>query len=184
MVISGLHVSLVAGFVLLLGRGAARLMTPGRWRLAVWPWWLAAFGASGYALLAGLEPPALRALTMTLVGLWVASGRHAPGPWQGWWLALALVLLLDPLSAWRPGLWLSFGAVAMLILMWQGRPRPRGPRLAMGAGAYPAAVGSGDGRCRAAGLRSAGPGGHRWSIWSPCRWWAACWCRWDCWAGC
>ncbi|MEQ5801812.1 DNA internalization-related competence protein ComEC/Rec2 [Halomonas sp. H10-9-1] len=126
MVISGLHVSLVAGFVLLLGRGVARLVTPGRWRLAVWPWWLAALGASGYALLAGLEPPALRALTMTLVGLWVASGRHAPGPWQGWWLALALVLLIDPLSAWRPGLWLSFGAVAMLILIWQGRPRPRG----------------------------------------------------------
>lgn len=128
MVISGLHVSLVAGFVLLLGRGVARLVAPGRWRLAVWPWWLAGLGASGYALLAGLEPPALRALTMTLVGLWVASGRHAPGAWQGWWLALAVVLLIDPLSAWRPGLWLSFGAVAMLILIWQGRPRPRGVR--------------------------------------------------------
>jgi len=128
VVISGLHVSLVAGFGLLLGRAVARLVTPGRWRLAVWPWWLAALGASGYALLAGLEPPALRALTMALVGLWVASGRHAPGPWQGWWLALALVLLLDPLGAWRPGLWLSFGAVAMLILIWQGRPRPRGVR--------------------------------------------------------
>lgn len=128
VVISGLHVSLVAGIVLLLGRGLARLLMPNRWRLAVWPWWLAALGASAYALLAGLEPPALRALTMTLVGLWVASGRHAPGPWQGWWLALALVLLLDPLSAWRPGLWLSFSAVAMLILIWQGRPRPRGVR--------------------------------------------------------
>ncbi|WP_299236272.1 DNA internalization-related competence protein ComEC/Rec2 [uncultured Halomonas sp.] len=128
MVISGLHVSLVAGVVLLLGRGVARLLTPGRWRLAVWPWWLAALGASGYALLAGLEPPALRALVMALVGLWVASGRHAPGPWQGWWLALAVVLLLDPLGAWRPGLWLSFAAVAMLILLWQGRPRPRGVR--------------------------------------------------------
>ncbi|WP_051530173.1 DNA internalization-related competence protein ComEC/Rec2 [Halomonas halodenitrificans] len=128
MVISGLHVSLVAAVVLLLGRGLARLAMPTRWRLAVWPWWLAALGAGGYALLAGLEPPALRALTMTLVGLWVSSGRHAPGPWQGWWLALALVLLLDPLSAWRPGLWLSFSAVAMLILIWQGRPRPRGVR--------------------------------------------------------
>lgn len=126
VVISGLHVSLVAGVVLLLGRSLARLLTPRSWRLAVWPWWLAALGAGGYALLAGLEPPALRALIMALVGLWVASGRHAPGPWQGWWLALAAVLLLDPLSAWRPGLWLSFAAVAMLILLWQGRPRPRG----------------------------------------------------------
>lgn len=128
VVISGLHVGLVAAFTLLLGRSAARLVTPGRWRLTVWPWWLAGTAAVAYATLAGLEPPALRAMIMTLVGLWVASGRHAPGPWQGWWLALALVLLVDPRSAWRPGLWLSFLAVALLILIWQGRPRPRGMR--------------------------------------------------------
>ncbi|MGM0983920.1 MAG: DNA internalization-related competence protein ComEC/Rec2 [Pseudomonadota bacterium] len=126
MVISGLHVGLVAAFSLWLARGLARLITPGAWRLAVWPWWLAGVSAVGYAGLAGLEPPALRAMIMTLVGLWVASGRHSPGPWQAWWLALALVLLADPLSAWRPGLWLSFAAVALLILIWQGRARPQG----------------------------------------------------------
>lgn len=128
MVISGLHVGLAAAFALLLARGVARLVTPGCWRLAVWPWWMAAAAASGYALMSGLEPPALRAMIMSLIGLWVASGRHAPGPWQGWWLALALVLLVDPLGAWQPGLWLSFVAVALLILIWQGRPRPRGVR--------------------------------------------------------
>jgi len=126
MVISGLHVGLMATFALVIARGALRLITPGRWRLAVWPWWFAGASALGYAWLAGLEPPALRALVMTLVGLWVASGRHSPGPWQAWWLALALVLLIDPLSAWRPGLWLSFGAVSLLILIWQGRAKPRG----------------------------------------------------------
>ncbi|TFH85161.1 DNA internalization-related competence protein ComEC/Rec2 [Billgrantia azerbaijanica] len=128
MVISGLHVGLVATFALLVARGVARLVTPGRWRLAVWPWWLAGGAAVVYATLAGLEPPALRAMLMTLVGLWVASGRHAPGPWQGWWLALGLVVLVDPLAVWRPGLWLSFLAVALLILIWQGRARPRGLR--------------------------------------------------------
>ncbi len=126
MVISGLHVGLVATFVLLMGRGVARLVTPRRWRLVIWPWWLAGAAALGYASLAGLEPPALRAMLMTLVGLWVASGRHAPGPWQGWWLALGLVVIVDPLAVWRPGLWLSFLAVALLILVWQGRSRPRG----------------------------------------------------------
>ncbi|SDI76675.1 DNA internalization-related competence protein ComEC/Rec2 [Billgrantia gudaonensis] len=126
MVISGLHVGLVATFALLVGRGVARLVMPGRWRLAVWPWWLAGMAAVGYAGVAGMEPPALRAMLMTLVGLWVASGRHAPGPWQGWWLALGLVVLLDPLAVWRPGLWLSFLAVALLILIWQGRSRPAG----------------------------------------------------------
>lgn len=126
MVISGLHVGLMATFALVMARAAARLVTPGRWRLAVWPWWFAGASALGYAWLAGLEPPALRALVMTLVGLWAASGRHSPAPWQAWWLALALVLLIDPLSVWRPGLWLSFGAVALLILIWQGRAKPQG----------------------------------------------------------
>lgn len=128
MVISGLHVGLAAAFFLALSRGIARLLTPQRWRMAAWPWWSAALAAMGYAWLAGLEPPAMRAMIMTLVGLWVASGRHAPGPWQGWWLALALVVLADPLALWRPGLWLSFVAVGLLILAWQGRKRPRGWR--------------------------------------------------------
>lgn len=126
VIISGLHVGLVSAFVLLASRGLARLVTPGSWRLAIWPWGGAALATVGYAALAGFEPPAQRAMIMTLVGLWVASGRHAPGAWQAWWLALALVVLLDPLSLWRPGLWLSFGAVALLILVWRGRARPRG----------------------------------------------------------
>ncbi|MDW5376919.1 DNA internalization-related competence protein ComEC/Rec2 [Halomonas sp. HP20-15] len=128
MVISGLHVGLVATLVLGLARGLARLVTPCRWRLTTWPWWCAAAAAIGYAGLAGLEPPALRAMIMTLVGLWVASGRHAPGPWQGWWLALVVIVLLDPLALWRPGLWLSFVAVGLLIVIWQGRRRPSGGR--------------------------------------------------------
>ncbi|SHF52357.1 competence protein ComEC [Modicisalibacter ilicicola DSM 19980] len=128
MVISGLHVGLAATFMLLLSRGIARLVTPRSWRMTAWPWWSAAMATVGYAWLAGLEPPALRAMIMTLVGLWVSSGRHAPGPWQGWWLALAIILLVDPLAAWRPGLWLSFIAVGLLILAWQGRARPRGWR--------------------------------------------------------
>lgn len=126
VVVSGLHVGLVATCVLWLMRGLARCVTPGRWRMAVWPWVMAGVAASGYAWLAGLEPPAFRALIMTLVGLWVACGRHAPGPWQAWWLAFSLVVLADPLSLWRPGLWLSFLAVAWLILIWQGRSRPQG----------------------------------------------------------
>ncbi|GAB6873304.1 DNA internalization-related competence protein ComEC/Rec2 [Halomonas shantousis] len=128
MVISGLHIGLLAALTLWLGRGLARLVMPGSWRLAVWPWWLAGAAAIAYACLAGLEPPAMRAMLMTLIGLWVASGRHAPGAWQAWWLAMAVVVILDPLAPWRPGLWLSFLAVAVLILVWAGRERPKGLR--------------------------------------------------------
>ncbi|MBT2787532.1 MULTISPECIES: DNA internalization-related competence protein ComEC/Rec2 [unclassified Halomonas] len=126
VVISGLHVGLVASFVLLLAKLAARFTTPTNWRMRTWPWWLAALACVSYATLAGMAPPAMRAMVMTLIGLWVLSGRHAPGPWQAWWLALALVLIADPLALWRPGMWLSFVAVAWLILIWQGRQRPKG----------------------------------------------------------
>ena len=128
MVISGLHVGLVTSVALWLLRFLARVVTPGRWRLAAWPWWLAGAAALGYAGLAGFEPPALRATVMALLGLWVASGRHAPGPWQAWWLALLVVVTGDPLTVWQPGLWLSFLAVGVLIAAWQGRPVPRGAR--------------------------------------------------------
>ncbi|SDN22354.1 DNA internalization-related competence protein ComEC/Rec2 [Vreelandella arcis] len=128
VVISGLHVGLVVSFALLLARQAARWLTPGNWRLRAWPWWFSGAAAVGYALLAGMAPPAMRAMIMGLVGLWVLSGRHAPGPWQGWWLALAAVLMIDPVALWRPGLWLSFIAVAWLIVIWQGRARPQGLR--------------------------------------------------------
>lgn len=126
VVISGLHVGLVASFVLLLAKLGARLTTPTHWRMRTWPWWSAAVACVGYAALAGMAPPAMRAMVMTLIGLWVLSGRHAPGPWQAWWLALALVLIVDPLALWRPGMWLSFVAVAWLIIIWQGRKRPAG----------------------------------------------------------
>lgn len=126
VVISGLHVGLVASFTLLLARWAARLLSPTNWRLRAWPWWLAGAAAVGYATLAGLAPPATRAMVMTLLGLWVLSGRHSPGAWQAWWLALALILVVNPLSFWRPGLWLSFIAVGWLIIIWQGRQRPSG----------------------------------------------------------
>lgn len=126
VVISGLHVGLVASFVLMLAKLAARVMTPTNWRMRTWPWWCAATACVGYAALAGMAPPAMRAMVMTLIGLWVLSGRHAPSPWQGWWLALALVLIVDPLALWRPGMWLSFVAVAWLIIIWQGRQRPQG----------------------------------------------------------
>ncbi|MDR5898046.1 DNA internalization-related competence protein ComEC/Rec2 [Halomonas vilamensis] len=128
VVISGLHVGLIASFSLLLARTLAWLWTPHHWKMRAWPWWVAAAATVAYASFAGFGPPAMRAMIMALIGLWVLSGRHAPGAWQAWWLALSLVVLFDPLSVWRPGFWLSFVAVAWLIVIWQGRTRPKGIR--------------------------------------------------------
>ena len=128
MVISGLHIGLVAALCLWLLRRVARVLQPLSWRMTAWPWLGAGLAAFAYAGLAGFEPPAVRAAIMAAIGLWAASGRHAPGWWQAWWLALGLVVVTDPLAPWRPGLWLSFAAVAVLILAWSGRPRPSGGR--------------------------------------------------------
>lgn len=118
-VISGLHVGLVSGWVLLLGRLLARLFQPYCWRMVIWPWALAGLAALAYAGLSGFAPPAMRAAIMTLIALWTASGRHAPGVWQAWWLAFLIVVISAPLSLVSSGFWLSFGAVAVLIVAWR-----------------------------------------------------------------
>lgn len=122
MVISGQHIALLAGLLYGLVAGLARL---GCWPRA-WPWlpWacaLAFAGALGYGLLAGFAVPLQRACVMVgLVLLWRWRFRQL-GVWLPLWLALLAVLLLEPLASLQAGFWLSFGAVALLILLFSGR---------------------------------------------------------------
>ena len=116
--ISGLHVGLVAGAAFLLGRRAAAL-----WPALCLRWpapragAVAALAAAAlYAALAGFSVPTRRALVM--VGAAVAGpllGRRSPSS-RVLALALLAVLALDPLAVLDPGLWLSFGAVAAILL--------------------------------------------------------------------
>ena len=122
MVISGQHIGLLAGLLYGLVAGLARL---GCWPRA-WPWlpWacvLAFAGALGYSLLAGFAVPLQRACVMVgLVLLWRWRFRHL-GVWLPLLLALVAVLLLEPLASLQAGFWLSFGAVALLLLLFSGR---------------------------------------------------------------
>lgn len=122
MVISGQHIALLAGFLYGLVAALARL---GLWP-ARWPWLpaacaLALSGALGYGLLAGFEVPVRRACVMVaLVLLWRLRFRHL-GAWWPLLAALLAVLLLEPLASLQPGFWLSFAAVAILILAFGGR---------------------------------------------------------------
>lgn len=122
LVISGQHIGLFAG--LLYGL-VALLARYGLWpRQLPWlPWacGLAFVGATGYGLLAGFEVPVQRACVMLgLVLLWRLRFRHL-GVWMPYLLALNAVLMVDPLASLRPGLWLSFGAVAVLIFTFSAR---------------------------------------------------------------
>ncbi|KAA0975103.1 DNA internalization-related competence protein ComEC/Rec2 [Pseudomonas sp. ANT_H12B] len=125
LVISGQHIGLLAGVVYLLIAGLARYgLWPNRLPWLPWACGLAFAAALGYGLLAGFEVPVRRACVMIgLVLLWRLRFRHL-GAWWPLLLALDGVLLLDPLASLQPGFWLSFAAVAVLILTFGGRLGP------------------------------------------------------------
>lgn len=118
MAISGLHVTMLAW----LGSALVAWL----WRRSCWlmlrcPAVQAGrlgglLTACGYALLAGWGVPAQR--TVLMLGMvWLMRRNARCWPW--WlvlWLAAAGVVLLDPWALLQPGFWLSFGAVALLLL--------------------------------------------------------------------
>ncbi|ROO37337.1 DNA internalization-related competence protein ComEC/Rec2 [Pseudomonas sp. 7SR1] len=125
LVISGQHIGLLAGLMYLSVAGAARYgLWPAHLPWLPWACFLAFVAALGYGLLAGFEVPVQRACAMIgLVLLWRLRFRH-PDPWRAWLLALVGVLVFDPLASLRPGFWLSFAAVAILIFIFGGRLGP------------------------------------------------------------
>lgn len=125
MVISGQHIALLAGLVYAAVAGLARL---GLWPRAL-PWlpWACGLGfaaALAYGVLAGFEVPVQRACVMVaLVLLWRLRFRHL-GVWLALLMALNVVLLVEPLASLQAGFWLSFAAVAVLLLVFAGRLGP------------------------------------------------------------
>ena len=126
MSISGLHVTLVSGLVAwlvaLLWRRVPwlALRVPARKAAAI----AAILGALGYTLIAGFAVPAQRTFYMvTVVALALWAGRIS-SPMRTLALALAVVVLADPWAPLAAGLWLSFGAVALIFYAaagWTGR---------------------------------------------------------------
>ena len=80
--------------------------------------------AFGYALLAGLALPTQRALLMLAVVFASQLSRRRLLPSHGLALALVVVLGVEPHSVRAPGFWLSFVAVAAIVLAIATRPAP------------------------------------------------------------
>jgi competence protein ComEC len=123
MSISGLHVTMIGGLVAWLAFALWRRHP----RLPlIWPSQKAAaaagfIGAFAYALLAGFGVPAQRTLYMLgVVVVALLSGRIVATP-TVLGAALLLVLLLDPWAVLAAGFWLSFGAVALIFYIANGR---------------------------------------------------------------
>ncbi|MDF9620724.1 DNA internalization-related competence protein ComEC/Rec2 [Pseudomonas entomophila] len=122
LVISGQHIGLLAGLVYGLVAGLARLGGwPQRWPWLPWACGLAMTAALAYGWLAGLGVPVQRAcLMLAVVLLWRLRFRHL-GAAMPLLLALLGVLLVEPLASLLPGFWLSFAAVAVLVLCFSAR---------------------------------------------------------------
>lgn len=136
LVISGLHVGLVAGIGYLLGTLLVRVFARGRASSALLPGLCALTLALLFAALAGFSLPAVRAVCMlacVLVAVWTGRLTLACSHLL---LAALVVLLLNPLAAVGSGFWLSFGSVAGLLWYLCWRRSRGGPAGLLQAHAY------------------------------------------------
>ncbi len=122
--ISGLHIGLVAGLVYWSAGGLWRRLpqVPLWWPTPLVQALTGALAATGYAALAGFSVPTQRALVMFMVLVSARLARRRIGPLQAWWGAMAAVLIFDPFAPLGPGFWLSFTAVAVILLVVRRRP--------------------------------------------------------------
>ncbi|MEO6184998.1 MAG: ComEC/Rec2 family competence protein [Steroidobacteraceae bacterium] len=123
--ISGMHVT----FFAMLSMGMARLLwrrlpTPSRVRRELFAAAVGIVLALGYALLSGFSVPAQRTVVMLTAFLLVRECARAAGPAWSVAAALTVVLLFDPLAALSAGFWLSFMAVAAIVLIAGARMQP------------------------------------------------------------
>ncbi|MDN7138500.1 DNA internalization-related competence protein ComEC/Rec2 [Pseudidiomarina sp. 1ASP75-14] len=125
--ISGLHLSLVAGFALALTWHAFGLLVRRRSRrdqLNLWAYtpWLALVLAMAYAALSGFAITTLRAaLMLGVVVLHKQLGWRVSAP-RILLRAVVVVILVEPLAPLTTGFWLSVMAVAAIVFMnwrWQ-----------------------------------------------------------------
>lgn len=117
MVISGLHVGLVAAMGYFIAFNFGRLLSP---ILGINAVRIAIVGACGsalvYSLISGFGLPSQRAFLMLLGILVPRFLFYRTSRWFGLSLALALIAAFEPNAVLQTGFWLSFGAVVILFL--------------------------------------------------------------------
>ncbi len=129
MAISGLHISMVAALAAWLGGAIVRLPSAQarRWSAMQGQVIAGTTAALAYSTLAGLSVPTQRTLLMLVIYFGARWYRRQLAVIQALGLALVGVLLIDPFAPLAPGAWLSFGAVAIILLAVAGRLRRDGP---------------------------------------------------------
>ena len=126
VIVSGLHIGMVAGLGIFLGNFLGRCLSAGGAPFARQQVGVVLGGTLAllYAVLAGFSLSTQRAVIMLLVFLLASLLKRKLGPAATFLWALAVVALFDPLAALSPGFYLSFGAVAAFLCWFTPRPRP------------------------------------------------------------
>ena len=121
LAISGLHVGLIAGFILFATRGLLALIEPVALRAPIKKWAAACalVGAAAYLLLSGMSVPTQRAFVMVgVVLLAIMLDRASLSMRLIAWAAL-LVLAIAPESMLGPSFQMSFAAATALIATYE-----------------------------------------------------------------
>ena len=123
MAISGLHISMIAALAAWFGGTLSRRPLAQRLRIgAIEGQVLGGLcGATAYAMLAGLSVPTQRTLIMLCIYFGARGLRRELGVGHAIGMALIGVLLVDPFAPLAVGAWLSFGAVAVILIAVSGR---------------------------------------------------------------
>ncbi len=126
LVISGLHVGLVAGAAYLLGGLLQRLLLLVGVSVSWMPALLALAFCGVYTALAGFSVATQRALCMLFCFIVAGLAGRSASSGNSLLLAAVVVLGINPLAALGSGFWLSFTAVAALLWLvsWQRGQRP------------------------------------------------------------
>jgi competence protein ComEC len=123
IVISGMHLSLIATIALLLFKKLC-LVLPYNWNKQ-YALLISSIGSLAvvlfYAQLSGFAVATQRAFIMFLAASLLVIFRRNTSIWQRFWMAVILILIWEPLAILAPGFWYSFLAVAALIYISFGR---------------------------------------------------------------
>jgi competence protein ComEC len=114
-VVSGMHITLVAGFVWWFAVLLWRIRPNQAWPAAVVGAWAALAAALLFSLLAGMTLPVQRALIMFCVVVLAVLIKRKLHPALTLSWALLLVLAWDVAAVLQPGFWLSFIATGALL---------------------------------------------------------------------
>lgn len=119
MVVSGLHIAIVVtiGWWLAIVIKSFVLFMQPKWVLAWFPVSVSLGLSLSYLYIAGAGISTQRAWLMAAIMLGAPLLKVHVSLWHRWWLAMLVVISLQPMSLLQPGFWLSFIAVAGLITL-------------------------------------------------------------------